>query len=96
MSALCIECTHSSLRGVEPQTQLVCQCHDWIVVSTDTCTEFEPLRGKRQGIRGVFQLANRLPGTMWEGLDRDQRPEQWPSSHPFLTLRELLALPVAR
>lgn len=96
MSSLCIECTHSSLRGVEPRTQLVCQRHDWIVVSTDTCIEFEPLSGKRQGIRGILELSKRLPGTMWEGLDPDQRPEQGRSSHPYLTLRELLALPVAR
>lgn len=68
MTSLCIECTHSSLRGAEPQTQLVCQRHGWIVVSTDTCTEYEALGSKRQGIRGILELSNRLPGSMMYGL----------------------------
>lgn len=34
---------------------------------------------------------NRLPGTMWDGLDFDQAPEQGVSPLPYLTLTDLLA-----
>lgn len=41
-------------------------------------------------------LLNRLQGTLWQGLALDERPVQGRSPFPFLSLRELLALPVAR
>lgn len=56
MSALCIECTHSSLRGVEPRTELFCQRHEWVVVSTDTCSEFESLSGNHRGLWAALEV----------------------------------------
>ena len=33
-------------------------------------------------------------GTMWEGLELDERPAQGNSSVPYLTLRQMLSLPI--
>ena len=33
-------------------------------------------------------------GTIWQGLDQDERPDQDRSPWPYLTLREMLALPL--
>ncbi len=41
-----------------------------------------------------LRIAVRLPGTMWQGLDLDEAPEQGASPRPFLTLRQLQALPL--
>lgn len=43
-----------------------------------------------------LRIMQRVMGTMWQGLDLDERPEEGPSPFPYLTLRELLALPGVR
>lgn len=43
-----------------------------------------------------LRIMQRVMGTMWQGLDLDERPEQGPSPFSYLTLRELLALPGVR
>lgn len=48
------------------------------------------------GLRMDLDLWARCVGTMWQGLDLDERPDQGASPFPYLTLRELLALPGAR